>query len=1216
MKKLTLLFALVAFALFVGQSQIVYDAEYDSNDTANYPYWIEMMQNPDINVFETVKAFNTYWEKRPNRKGSGYNPFKRWEWYMMHKMRPDGSRLADGHDQVAYQQYVSNLRSTDEFLGDWVNIGPIQLPSSPNPFWGNGRVNALAFHPTDADIFYIGAPSGGLWKTDDGGESWEPLTDGQPTLGVSSIVVNYDNPDIILVGSGDRDAGDAEGLGVYKSTDGGLTWDDTHAGMTNATVGRMIQHPDTPDVIFAATSNGIYKSTDLGENWSRKQTGSSKDILFKPDDPTIMYAVLGAKFYRSADSGETWQQINSGIPGAPSRAVIGVSADNPDYVYFFATGSSSFYGLYRSEDAGISFTTRSTSPNIMGWACNGGSGGQAWYDLDMAVDPLDAETIYGGGINCWKSTNGGQNWVMSSNQVGDCSAYPVHADLHVLEYNELDGRLYVGNDGGVWWTDNGGQTWNRITDGLAIGQQYKLGQSKLISNHVTTGYQDNGISTFHTDTWIQSDMYADGMESTMDNSDTTLGYGCAQYGRMYRRRYDKATNVIAGQNVGGITEQGNWVTPFCQHETDPNVMFAGYQSLWRTTNLQDTYPAWKKILSGSGSVTVVEHSPANENIFYFATSSGFYRSDNIMDADPYSTALGGRLPTSGTVRDIEAHPWNPDVVYIVQNMKVFKSVDKGLNWEDISGSLPEVSLNDIAYYDRGGIEGLYVASNIGVFFKDELMEDWVYYSDGLPAAILATEVEIYQNEEDPSLDRIRISSYGRGLWGSVPYYYEPVADFESSETNVPTGCLVDFYDRSSGYAQTWSWTFEGGTPSTSTLPNPTGILYDEEGVFEVTLIITNPAGTDTKTITEYITVSNDMQPIVNFMADDTVFCANGITKFTDLSQACPDSWEWSFEPDLVSFLDGTDKNSQNPRVEFTENGTYSVMLKVTNSAGESEMTKEDYISIGGLFLPFYEDFQNGLSLSALGWETVNPDGNMTWDITNMQGGDNQVAWVNIFDYPTLIARDYMNSPLLNFQGYDEVFMTFKYAYAQKYFQKDSLIVSVSGDCGATWERVFAGGPDGEGVFETAEPTDEFFEPQSTDDWCGAGYGAACPLIDLSKWAGQSNIKVRFETYANYGNNLYLTNIDISSTVGSIDGSDARSGSFMFYPNPTTGELNVVNFSEEEADLQILDIQGRLVKTKKLTGKQVKINVNNLSEGIYFIRFSNTSITKTRKLIIN
>ena len=785
MKKFTLIVAFVTLILSVGRSQNLSDIDESNGDTANYPYWIEMMQDSNANVFETVEAFEKYWENRPDRKGSGYNPFKRWEWYIKHKINPDGSRLAPDHDLKAWEAYQESHRSVTEFPGDWENIGPIMLPSSPNLFMGNGRVNGIAFHPIDADIFYVGAPAGGLWKTADGGQNWEPLTDGQPTLGVSAMVIDYTNPDIIYIGTGDKDADESAGMGVYKSIDGGETWAQSNTGMGMVTVKRMVQHPTFNDIILVLTKVGIYKTTDAGQNWEQKLSGNGGDILFKPNDPSVMYAVKGTRFWRSTDTGESWLQITSGLPTDNNRAVIGVSPNQPDYVYFLATHSYDFYGLYRSTDGGSTFELRSTSPNIMGWECDGGAGGQAWYDLDIAVDPLDSDIIYAGGINCWKSIDGGQTWLMVSNQFGECGVYPVHPDIHVFEYNPLDGKLYVGNDGGIWWTDDDGTTWNRIVDGLAIGQQYKLGQSKLISNHISAGFQDNGISTYHTDTWMQSEMLADGMETAMDIADTMLGYGCREFGPMYRRVNDSATKIIAGPGIGGITEYGDWVTPFCQHETNPDVMFLGYQNLWRATNLLDEDPSWTKISNGTGTLLVVEHAPADENIFYFATASGLYRSDNVMDVTPVFSNLTNQLPGPGRVTDIEAHPLNQDVVYITLNRKVYKSEDKGLNWEDISGTLPDVYLSDLAYYNRTNFEGLYVASNVGVFFKDESMEDWVNFSDGLPAAILASEVEIFLHPEDPAMDRVSISTYGRGLWRSVTYSNPTSADDDLINSDNP-----------------------------------------------------------------------------------------------------------------------------------------------------------------------------------------------------------------------------------------------------------------------------------------------------------------------------------------------------------------------------------------------------------------------------------------------
>ncbi len=296
---------------------------------------------------------------------------------MRQRVSPTGERPSPDRELKAMRAF--NAQSTTRDLaGEWTALGgPFEVPSGYNGYRGlGGRINAIGFHPEDENHIYIGAPAGGLWVSEDHGASWEVLTDHLPTLGVSAIIVNYDNPDQILIGTGDRDAGDAPGLGVWRSDDGGLSWNPSNDGMGNATVGRLIQHPENSDIILAATSDGIFKSENAGISWTETQSGNFKEIVFKPGEPEVVYASSSGKFYRSEDTGESFTQINNGLSSG-ARAVIGVSEANPEVVYFLLTNSDSFKGIYRSDDSGLSFSLRSTSPNIMSWDCNGGSGGQA-----------------------------------------------------------------------------------------------------------------------------------------------------------------------------------------------------------------------------------------------------------------------------------------------------------------------------------------------------------------------------------------------------------------------------------------------------------------------------------------------------------------------------------------------------------------------------------------------------------------------------------------------------------------------------------------------------------------------------------------------------------------------------------------------------------------------------------------------------------------------
>ncbi|NCC73852.1 MAG: hypothetical protein EOM06_10690 [Sphingobacteriia bacterium] len=483
MKKSTLLLALIIF-LWADNSFAQGYESLTTEDFANHPYWIEMMADESINFYDVQQAFELYWQNRKITKGSGWKPYKRWEYLMSSRIFADGTRFPADLNWREYFAYKQSHPKSDRYAGNWQNLGPYQIPGSKG-YNGLGRLNAIGFHPTDPTTMYVGAPSGGLWVTHDNGLSWYSETDILPTLGVSAIVVDFVNPDVILIGSGDRDAGDAPGMGVMRSTDGGMTWELSNEGMGNKVVGRLIMHPQDNQIILAATNGGIYKSTDNGQIWVSKQIGDFKEIVFKPDNPEIVYASANGRFYRSTDSGESFQMITSGLPSG-ARGVIGVSPANPEMVYFLLTISDAFLGLYRSVDAGLNFIEQSDSPNIMSWGCEGGDGGQAWYDLDIAVDPQNENVIFAGGVNCFKSSDGGVTWEISSHWWGDCGVPSVHADLHILEYNPHDGRLFAGNDGGIYWTADQGSTWVEISDGLAISQAYKIGQSATVSDLVIT----------------------------------------------------------------------------------------------------------------------------------------------------------------------------------------------------------------------------------------------------------------------------------------------------------------------------------------------------------------------------------------------------------------------------------------------------------------------------------------------------------------------------------------------------------------------------------------------------------------------------------------------------------------------------------------------------------------------------------------------------------
>jgi PKD repeat protein len=498
------------------------------------------------------------------------------------------------------------------------------------------------------------------------------------------------------------------------------------------------------------------------------------------------------------------------------------------------------------------------------------------------------------------------------------------------------------------------------------------------------------------------------------------------------------------------------------------------------------------------------------------------------------------------------------------------------------------------------------------------MADWVMFSDGLPVDASITEIEIFYDAMDPAGDILRAGTYGRGLWESGVYHSSPSANFEANETLIPPGCGIEFKDLSSGVPTNWNWQFTGATPSTSSERNPSGITYDSPGTYQVKLVVTNEAGADSVAFVDYITVDETILPLVDFTADQTVVCTNGIISFTDLTLYCPGSWLWSFTPNTIDFKEGTSETSQNPIVEFRQSGNYTVTLTVTNNNGEASHTRTDYIKAGGYNLPFQEDFETG-NLGDRNWIVRNPDMGFTWTSFLVEETGNHSAQMKFYGYYKMAERDQLISPYFNFSELSNVYLTFDHAYAQRFSQKDSLIVYVSSGCEEDWTRVWANGPDGNGIFETSSPSAYEFIPTLNDDWCGYGWGADCFTLDLSQWAGIKNVQIMFEAYNNMGNNLYLDNITVSNTTGNVNIIPAL-GTFTIYPNPGTGYFTLLTSGiTGEMQVEVFNAQGQSVMRNEISNAnqayRQAINLAGFPKGVYVVKLTSGDKVQTMKLIL-
>ena len=858
MQKLTSFATILLFSvLLFGQN---------AKDTSNYPYWIDMMQDETVSFYKTQEAFETYWKGRTRSKGDGYNAFKRWEWFMESEVLANGDYRTIDAIQAEVMKFRSNYttqmapssHSGPGQKGQWENLGPINKPraSSGQPN-GMGRINAIGVHPTNDNIVFVGAPNGGIWRTYDKGKTWASNTDTNFSMQISSIVFNTKNAQIVYVGTGDRDAGSRTQRGVMKSTNGGIQWSRSNTGMGNRVVGKLIINPKQPDTLIAATNGGIYRSLNAGASWTRTSaTGNYKDVVAMPGNFQIMYATASGKYYRSANGGASWTALY--IPKSGNRIAIGVTPADPSYVYLVQTTQRAFAGLMLSKDSGKTFALKSTTPNIMDWSTNGsGTSGQAWYDLDISVNPKNKAQVFVGGVNIFRSNNEGVTWRINAHWTGQGGAPAVHADHHVMEWSADGKTLYDGGDGGVSYTTNTGSSWTNIGSGLAISEVYKIGQHAYNENRVICGYQDNGSAIYRGKGNWTTEIGGDGMECVFDPENLTYVYGELYYGSIRRSRNGGST---FGSITGGISEQGAWVSPYILNEGDAKILYVGMTSyIWRSLNVRANSVQWKNIspsVSTSGKAwSVLESSPANSNVLY-AVRSGkrMFRTDNANANTPTWTDLTTRLPNGNAPSDIEAHPWNQNIVYITSGAKVHMSTNKGLNWTDISKNLPGTAKRTLVFdkFSRGGI---YVGGTPNVYYIDSSMTNWIEYSNGLPGDVSVTELELFYDTLNPTNSKLRAGTYGRGLWSvdlSDINNRSPHAKIIGGAGFFCTNNTIKLFGDSSENADVYSWVVSpssGFTYVSGTTPKSKNIelRFQKAGVYSLQLIVSNYYGNDTIT---------------------------------------------------------------------------------------------------------------------------------------------------------------------------------------------------------------------------------------------------------------------------------------------------------------------------------------------------------------------------------
>jgi photosystem II stability/assembly factor-like uncharacterized protein len=756
------------------------------------------------------------WKQHTNlKKAKHWKYFKRWEMDMqMHtngKGEPgDPATYIDALINTAQQKQQSPSNAFQSAA--WYPVGPNVIPNNETGYMENGigRINCIAFHPTNANTYFVGVAQGGVWKTTNNGGTWTPLTDNLPITRVSDISIDPNNPNTMYVSLCDfeyigfglylngRKRNTHYGLGVYKTTDGGNTWNPTGLSFQltqgdASLIRKVLVNPANSSELVACGVSGMYHSTNAGTSWTKTVDSLFWDVQMDPVTTSTLYAATGwvatendggAAIYKSTNFGATWTLLNTGIPVRDSvqRIRIGVAPSDHNYIYAIATDvAGGLYGIYKSTNAGVSWTYINPGVNILEWDDGTNAGGQGSYDLGFLINRTDKNKLYVGGVNIWGSADGGNTWNPASHwtlQYGPT----LHGDIHFIDRQSLTGNIFVCSDGGVysttdivtetWAAANGGTpwptVWTKLGNGIQVTSFYRISSTKNAAGHLIGGAQDNASFYFDGSAW-NTIIGGDGMDNYLDPLDTNFLIGSSQYGNFnYSTDGGQSSNWM---NANINSENAEWTSPIIADYNNPGRLYCGFTNVSKSTDNGMNWTAISSFPVGAydNEISAMAVSNTNANTMYVTKR---VRYEYGINGSVYKTTNGGGnwtnvttgLPDTLYYTSVEISATDPNTAYVTlagfsAGQKIYRTTNGGGSWTNISYNLPNIPANCIKYIP-GTAGAMMLATDVGVYILYPSATSWTLSSTGLPNVIISDiEFNVAKN-------KVYVSTFGRGIWAS------------------------------------------------------------------------------------------------------------------------------------------------------------------------------------------------------------------------------------------------------------------------------------------------------------------------------------------------------------------------------------------------------------------------------------------------------------------
>ncbi len=692
----------------------------------------------------------------------------------------------------------------------WAELGP-----SPLTAYGGavGRISAVAASPSDPNRYFATGADGGVWRTINGGASWEGLTDHLATSSIGAIALAPSDQSRVYVGTGEANFANHSryGLGIYRSDDGGDTWSHLASDvLSGRCISRIVVSSVNPDVLFVGVTAaggfpalagakghpdatgplGVFRSIDGGMSWEHLTSGipalDTTELAIHPSNPSVLFAGIGHIFghpdngiYRSIDGGNTWSKLGNGLPTSNlGRAGLAISRSDPMRVYcMFARpadatgGGSTVLGGWRSNDGG------DTWASMTGFPVGGPTYG--WYFARLHVNPTNPNELYFGSLGVHRSINGGSSFTTFT---------APHPDVHAFD-TDAAGRLLVGDDGGMHRTTFIG-SYEVLNTGLGTCQFYAG-----LSTHPTNpaiylgGLQDNGCVLKPSDsslTWTHVTSGDGGWTQISPHNPSVMFTESQGTGSLYRSTNGGASFSGVGS---GLTGRNCFLPPFVLDPSTPNRMLYATERVWVSTNNGTTFVPLSTDVTASttAAIRAMAISPVNSGVVYVATNNGRVLASSDGGAN-FALRLTEIPGWPRVTREIVPDRYDEQTVYLAVASfgtdQVRRSTDAGATWEILDGDLPDVPVNVVDVDRRGDAGTLYAGADDGVYRSIDDGQSWHRFGTGLPRApVIDLRVE-------PVRNRLVIATQGRGAWSVA---IECPADY-SADGQVDVLDFLSFLD--------------------------------------------------------------------------------------------------------------------------------------------------------------------------------------------------------------------------------------------------------------------------------------------------------------------------------------------------------------------------------------------------------------------------------------